>query len=143
MNESEPIDCRVGGDRGARGEGEPDGAAVLPAGRLQRPPWPGDDKNSCDEAAHADRGLEAQRLAEDEDPDRDCQERRRPAGDRIYERQAAARVGRREAQEVDRLEDPRAECQGDPGRLQFDFVVSPGAAVATDPCGDLVLTLDA
>ena len=45
-------------------------------------------------------------------------ERRRASGDRVDEREVTARVGRREAHEVDRLEDPRAERQRDPGRLQ-------------------------
>jgi hypothetical protein len=51
---------------------------MLAACGLERSPRSRDEEDPGDEAADPDRGGQAEPLAEDEDPDRDREERRRP-----------------------------------------------------------------
>ena len=81
-------------------------------------------RNPTSSSDDADRARDAQPLAEHDDPDEHRQQRRRPARQRVDDRQVAAPVGRRQQDEVGRLDDPGR----DPQRR------SPRPAAATWPC---------
>ncbi len=67
------------------------------------------DRIPAEQEHDPDRPERPEALAEEDDPDDDRQDRRRPAGDRVDERQVAPGIGARQEGEVDRLEDPRHE----------------------------------
>ena len=94
--------ARVGRDGHARREREQDRRVDAPAPPAAPPPaatrhgrWSHEEPG--EQRRDPDRPGDAQPLAEDRDPDRDREQRRRPAGHRVDDRQVAAPIGGRRA----------------------------------------------
>ena len=132
------IDRRVRRDRHAGRERERD--------RRIEEPWPRStrhgrwsSRNPASSAATPIDPATPEPLAQQADTDRDREQRRRPARDRVDDRQVAAPVGRRQQDEVAGLDDARtASAEGDAprpartGRPASHHAAMPAGTIPTD-----------